>query len=244
MSRTPSEWVHIWMASLHQDRRTIEQLTAFLSLEERAKATSFRFRHLRVRYQVRRGILRSILASYTGIPPSELKFSYSATGKPSLMKAAGLEFNISDSEDLFACAVSDDAQVGIDIERIRPVADLESLTQTALTLTELAWLKRQLPEDRLRSFFGVWTKKEAILKADGRGLGVDLRSFEINPDGPFPASVRLRNDAEPADLPYWISPFTPSSDYIGALAVKASPFKFTFREWKPRLLYEVFGSSS
>jgi 4'-phosphopantetheinyl transferase len=234
VSRPRSEWVHIWTASLQQDQRTTEQLTSFLSIDEKAKAASFRFNYLQVRYRVRRGILRRILASYTGIAPSELKLSCSATGKPSLMNAAELEFNTSDSEDLFACAVSEESQVEIDIERIRPIVELDSLAQTALTLTEFAWLMRQHPDDRLRSFFGVWTKKEAILKADGRGLSVDLRSFEINPDGPFPAALRLRNAAERSDLPYWISPFTPSSGYIGALAVRASPLEFTIREWKPR----------
>lgn len=235
LSRLPTDWVHIWICSLQQDRRTIEHLAAFLSLEERAKAASFRFRILEVRYLVRRGMLRSILASYTGTLPNEVEFVYSATGKPSLMNAVGLEFNASDAEDLFACAVSNGTQIGIDIERIRPLDDLESLARTTLTSTEFAWLMGKLPDDRVKSFLSLWTKKEAILKADGRGLRVDLRSLEIVPDGPFPAPVQLRN-TDRIVSPYWVSHFKPSLDYIGAIAVKTSRLSFEFREWNPQLL--------
>ena len=68
-------------------------------------------------------------------------------------------------------------QLGVDVEKIRE-RNL-SVAKRAFTQSERQWLEesRDLPEE-LERFYRLWTLKEAVMKADGRGLGLDPLSFE------------------------------------------------------------------
>lgn len=90
-------------------------------------------------------------------------------GKPFVSGA--LDFSISHSHEYTICAATDQGEIGIDIEKIRPV-DPEDF-HICMTPDERA--KIAASEDKDRAFFRFWTRKECVLKADGRGLLIPMQ---------------------------------------------------------------------
>ncbi|MDL2144150.1 4'-phosphopantetheinyl transferase superfamily protein [Flavobacterium tructae] len=84
-------------------------------------------------------------------------------------------FNISHSGDIVVCALSDRHEVGIDVEIITDIETADFKSQ----MTEIEWNKIVLSDNKKEAFFEYWTQKEAVLKAQGHGLIVPLKSFEV-----------------------------------------------------------------
>jgi 4'-phosphopantetheinyl transferase len=148
-----------------------------LSADERVRAQRFRYAQHRDRFVIARGALRTLLGCYLQTAPAQLEFTYGPHGKPSLSQG-GLEFNLSHSAHLAVIAVAADRPVGIDLEQVHPINDLEKLTERFFTSGEHQRLLRLPAAQRLPNFFRGWTCKEAYLKATGEGLG-QLHSPEV-----------------------------------------------------------------
>ena len=86
-----------------------------------------------------------------------------------------LSFNISHSGKYVVCAVSQTYKVGIDVEEVRSV-DVESFSSC---FSSSEWLYLKKANDPLLVFYQLWTRKEAVIKADGRGLQIPLSDFEV-----------------------------------------------------------------
>lgn len=95
-------------------------------------------------------------------------------GKPFFADHPQLHFNLSHSGTFALCAL-DDSPVGVDIEVIRP--HHPRLAERICSPTELAWVTAQ--PDSHRALLSLWTKKEARVKQDGRGLTVPLREIAV-----------------------------------------------------------------
>jgi 4'-phosphopantetheinyl transferase len=115
-----------------------------------------------------------------GVHPRCLEFDTTAAGKPYLARAARrLEFNLSHSGRHGLIAVAEDRSVGVDIELQRPMSDLSGVALGVATARE-AELLRRLPTGQIHStFFDLWTRKEALLKALGQGFLIDPRQVEV-----------------------------------------------------------------
>ena len=98
-----------------------------LSEDEVARANRFRFEEDRIRWIRARSSLRLILSRYAGSDPAELVFCYGKHGKPALVGATGVEFNLSHSGDWAMVAVARSVPVGVDIERMRANVDIAAL---------------------------------------------------------------------------------------------------------------------
>ena len=70
-------------------------------------------------------------------------------------------------------------EVGVDIEGIRPLDDLETMAGMILSPAEWANLKDEPAEERLKHFFALWTCKEAALKVTGNGLTHSMKTVEF-----------------------------------------------------------------
>lgn len=89
-----------------------------------------------------------------------------------------------------ACAVAP-GPVGVDLEIVEPLSDLDRVAARAFSLRELArWRALETPE-RLGAFYASWTCKEATLKAMSTGLSVDPQTVEIEPVGSEERAVRV-----------------------------------------------------
>jgi 4'-phosphopantetheinyl transferase len=183
----PPGEVHCW--TLIPARFPVEEMTATLNPEERMRAERFRFASDRIEYTVCRGALRSLLARYLGADACRLSFAYSERGKPRLAGEcvpSGLEFSVSHTSGAAVLAITRGHPVGVDTERVRPLADFRVLVQACFTAEEQDELWNLPKTTQSRAFFAGWTRKEAILKATGEGLHRPLRSVAVTiaPDKP------------------------------------------------------------
>ncbi len=99
--------------------------------------------------------------------------------KPALAGHPGLSFNTSHSAGTAVIAVAAGTDVGVDIERIRPIDDAERLAADRFAASEADQLRSLPAEDREIGFLRLWTRKEAVVKALGLGLSMPLDRFSV-----------------------------------------------------------------
>jgi len=215
---------HVWTIAL-EDADPHGETAEALSTEERERARRFRFDLDRRRFVAARMALRSVLAGYLSAAPASVVFTAGPWGKPMLdasIHGTALRFNLSHSHELALVVVARDRDVGVDVERMRVLPDLEGIVARFFSAAERATLDR-LPRDRrLHAFFRFWTVKEAYLKACGDGLnrGLDHLDVELGADQQR-ASVRALD--RPDDERRWeLFSLTPRAGYVAAVAVDAS----------------------
>ncbi|EHA5004332.1 4'-phosphopantetheinyl transferase AcpT [Salmonella enterica subsp. diarizonae] len=92
---------------------------------------------------------------------------YGEQGKPAFSTGTPLWFNLSHSGDNIALLLSDEGEVGCDIEVIRPRDNWRSLANAVFSLGEYAEMEAERPERQLAAFWRIWTRKEAIVKQRG-----------------------------------------------------------------------------
>ena len=99
--------------------------------------------------------------------PGAVAFVDGAHGKPFLSPEhrSNLQFNLSHSEDLAVLAVAQGLELGVDVERLRPIS--EGVAQRFFSRAEYNALKKFPPEWSTRGFYECWTGKEAFIKAHG-----------------------------------------------------------------------------
>jgi 4'-phosphopantetheinyl transferase len=162
------EEVQVWVASLTVSDERYSELEETLCSEERDRASSLA-PILARRFVVARGVLRGLLAGFTGAAASSLRFCYGASGKPSLT-GHGIQFNISHSAEVGLFAFAPDRAVGIDVENVRPVRRLLDVAQRFLSEDDVRALASKRPEERDATFLKSWVVREARLKAEGKGI--------------------------------------------------------------------------
>lgn len=211
---------HVWLIRLDPSAHRLAELNPLLSANERRRAEAFQFAHLRQKYIAAHGVLREVLARYTGQSPADIHFQQNAHGKPHLMDGR-LQFNLSHAGDLALCAVTDGRSVGVDIELIRPMDDLDAVAERFFSVRERAALRELTGKVKRRSFFTCWTRKEAYIKAIGLGLAQPLDAFDVTLAPDEPARL-LRVEGNPDAPANWTMFELPVPDgYCGALAVES-----------------------
>lgn len=171
-------FVDVWSGHLTLGADDLQHLAGVLEDGERQKAQAFRLPLMRDRYIAARGLLRQTLAGYLQADPASLKFETGEYGKPCLA-CGSLHFNISHSGDLLIIAVADFPDIGIDIENIKPRTSLESLARRCFSEREFDRWRQLPPAQQLETFYRLWTKKEAFVKAVGRGIALGLEQCEV-----------------------------------------------------------------
>ncbi len=158
---------------LDLDAALPEHAERCLSPEERQRAARFRFEHLQRHYRACRIGLRHLLGRRLGIDPADIGFEQGPYGKPRLAArhGSGLHFNLSHSGSVAWIALAD-APVGIDLEQTdRSLPDRSALSRRVASIAEQAAMQAMPVEQRTDIFLLAWTRKEALLKAWGRGIG-------------------------------------------------------------------------
>lgn len=158
----------------------LSELGQLLSVEERERIKRFAFSSLARDYTIVRGCLRIFLGELLSLPPEDVLIGYSEFGKPYLLDPPfPLFFNVSHSGDYSVFAFSRSSEVGVDIEAINPEITKDRLENLIFSEKELEIFNKLPPEEKTEAFYRVWTQKEAILKADGKGLREDLKGLEV-----------------------------------------------------------------
>lgn len=227
-----SEEVHVWCASLDQ---STTQYVSLLSADEQAKAQRFHFEQDQRRFIVGRGLLRIILGCYLNLPPEKLQFEYRTHGKP-MLSAESLQrtlcFNLSHSEEMALYAVTLNLEIGVDLEHVHPIPDVQQLAEQFFSPSERAELEALPPSQKLDAFFNGWTRKEAYLKARGDGMVYPLDQFSVSMSAEQPARLlEVKDGAQ--ELSRWslqtLTP-APSPGYVGALAVEGHSWRLA--QWQ------------
>jgi len=213
--------VRVLSMPLDLDRHRLDRISACLSRDEWERAGRFRFALHRDRFRAARGWLRRILGSYLDVAPERVRLRYGRHGKPELGGAlanSGLRFNVSHSEGLGLCALARDRDVGVDVERVKPLRDLEAVAEHFFSRRERSELQRLPEEALLPGFYACWTRKEAFIKATGEGLARPLHGFDVSVGEP----ARLERVAgDPEEAGRWsVVELRPASGYAAALAVE------------------------
>jgi 4'-phosphopantetheinyl transferase len=178
----PDDEIHVWRASLDRSVGAIQQLAATLSADELTRAGQFYSSQLRLRYVAGRGLLRAILSRYLNVPPGAIRFRYGAHGKPALAaeeaSATTLHFNLSHAQGMVVYAVARRA-VGIDVEYRHRHVEVRRLARRFFAPAEQAAVAAAPPARVNDLFFQIWTRKEAFIKATGKGLAQPLQTFDV-----------------------------------------------------------------
>jgi len=211
--------IHIFRTSTDLNENELNSFRKNLSDDENTKAERYKFNYLKNNYTACRGFLREILSGYTGINPSDIKFSYSEFGKP-FLKDSNIRFNVSHSGNTGIIAVNLENELGIDIELVREVPDLISLSARFFSKSEITELNKTDSGKLTDSFFYCWTRKEAFVKAVGTGLQYPLNSFSVSVTGDAdPEITEIANDFTEARK--WKLYNLPAAhNYISSLAVR------------------------
>ncbi len=218
-----SNSAHIWTVCLDRDESAVRELRSFLSQEERDHSSKYRFATHRNRFIIRRGTLRMILGEYLGMQPEVVRYRTGQFGKLYLADSSRtLEFNVTHSHTMALIAVTQGGSIGIDLECVRPLPDLEAMIDTCLSRSERRHLDSFPSTLRLESFYRYWTCKEAYLKALGVGLDRSLASVQVSvtvSETGHEATLQTSSQ-EQTDLA--ITSFVPHNGYMAAMAAPAS----------------------
>jgi 4'-phosphopantetheinyl transferase len=192
LSLQPEE-VHVWRLTLDGP---VERFLELLQAEERARADRFHFAKDRNHFVIARGFLRLLLGRYLQTDPKQLQFSYGAWGKPALageFRESALRFNMSHSHGIALYALTEGRQIGVDVEYARADFASDDIARRFFSPYEAAILAEMHEDDRVDAFFRCWTRKEAYIKATGRGMSQPLDSFDVT-FGPSQDAALIRNE--------------------------------------------------
>jgi 4'-phosphopantetheinyl transferase len=169
--------IDVYFVDVNVADDVIDALGNLLTIPERARADRYRFPDDRRRSIVARAATRRFLGSSLGVDPATLVIDEEEFGKP-VLRGRAVEFNASHSGDLVALAFSKETAVGVDVERRRPLTDTLALARRYFSAEEVSIVERAA--DAGDAFFAIWTAKEAIVKASGKGIGTgDLHGFTV-----------------------------------------------------------------
>jgi 4'-phosphopantetheinyl transferase len=224
--------VHVFLVDLEVPDEHLKKLSCLLSCDELDRAERFHFAADRQAYIARHAAIRQILARFLDQRPEELSFTIGPQGKPQLNGLAPdlrLRFNVSRSASICLCAVARGRDVGVDIELVREIEDLESLVQSQLSPAESSEILSLPDELRREAFFRCWTRKEAFVKANGQGLSIPLDLFTVSVQLE-PAVVETRFDPDEVDR-WSLVDVSPAVDYIACVAVSRGDFTVSGWRW-------------
>ena len=214
--------IHLWYSPLDLPASSLGRLETTLNEDERQRAEHFCSERERSRFVAARGLLRRILGDYVGVEPSELQFSYGRQGKPSLTERFGgnrIQFNLAHSSGYVIYAVTLSSKVGVDLERIAPVAGLEQLVSRFFSDREKKTFDALAGSEKQAAFFKIWTAKEACLKASGEGLA-HLDKIDVLLDqNKFQCSLKM-NSKMWEDSHWSLEQLRPASNFMAAVVAE------------------------
>lgn len=169
--------IHVLPVRVADPLLPMAELEAAISDAERERAGRFLHDDDARRHVIGRGFTRLVLGGVLGVAPTSIPFEYSRNGKP--LVPGGPSFSISHSGGFVLLAFAADGRLGVDVEAVRVPRDLLKLARRAFVPEEAAEIAAMREDERLRPFFRIWSRKEAILKALGTGLTA-LRTIRMS----------------------------------------------------------------
>ena len=228
--------LHLWCTVRKKiNNIDLPQFYKHLCEVERLRAERYHFADDQRHFIFRHGLLRILLSSYLNIEPSEVQINHNENGKPFLGNIQGkdtIQFNLSHSKGMVLVAFIRGRRIGVDIELMQPMKDMDAIVKDFFSATEQAAYKRLPMSQRMEGFYNCWTRKEAFLKALGDGLSGGLDTFDVSlKPGETPKLLSMDWASEEASR-WSLNAFVPFSGYMAALAVEGHGLKPRHFHWK------------
>jgi 4'-phosphopantetheinyl transferase len=188
---------------------------------EMARIARFQSQAARRQFIAGRVLLRTLLAQHVGAPPQTLRFAHGRWGKPRLASLSGdcPRFSLARSGELTLVAISATVEVGVDIERVRPIPEALGIADRVFDPASRAAVHAAAPALRDATFLRHWTRLEALAKGAGFGL---VRLLEQAHEADGESRVVVRSGGQGARRDRWFEIFglPLGSAYVGTLAVE------------------------
>lgn len=217
----PNE-VHIVAVALDTPDARTRRRAAALHDDERHRAERFRIAADRDRFLVGRTVLRDLLAELAGLPADAVAYTTGPHGKPALADHLGeeLHFNMTHARGLALIAVTHAAPVGIDVEAIEEIPDLLDVANRFFAPAETAIIRDLSGRARVDAFFTCWTRKEAYIKALGRGLSEPLDQFTVSLRAGEAVQLLGCGAGDGPASDWTLRDLRPAPGFVGALAMR------------------------
>lgn len=213
--------IHVWLMEVDAPPPALlAEWRQCLDTDELARADRFHFERDRIIYTAAHWLLRSALAEVGGLPAAAWRFATGPHGKPRIDPALGqdaLSFNLSHTKGLVACAITLEDEIGIDVELMEPRRSELDIAEHYFSAAEVALLRAMPAARHARTFFRLWTLKEALIKTTGEGLARALDSFSFAFD-PVTVAFHPHDVAEAARWTFW--ELEPTAHHAMALAIR------------------------
>jgi 4'-phosphopantetheinyl transferase len=211
--------IEVCSLSLLSCKGETERLAQYLCASERERADRFHFQADYDRYVTARASLRLQLGAFLDCDPKSLLFQYTSHGKPFIEKCE-IEFNVSHSGDWVLFAFARSAKLGVDIEHIRPMADMRDVAKQNFAAQEFVRWEATPEQDRTEAFYRCWTRKESFIKAIGEGLSCPLDSFEVAFGFDQPARLTNVNGTQALAAQWWMADLPAFTGYAAAVTAR------------------------
>lgn len=197
----------------------IHDLSLLLNEKEIIRAEKYYKVKDRNRFIICRSLLKLILANYTKLNISQIQLDYNTNKKPYLAYDPSLFFNVTHSEDYGLIAISNKS-VGIDIECINKDDDFINSLLNIFNEKEHSFIKNAF--DKKNAFMSLWTRKEAFVKATGKGIDDDFSKI------PCIDGLHILDESIIKNKKNWETyGFEINSNYVGAISYEKKSPDFT-----------------
>ncbi|AMR33656.1 hypothetical protein A0256_20590 [Mucilaginibacter sp. PAMC 26640] len=213
--------VHVYRIQISANLQLLDLFSTVLTQAEKDRGGSYFQQKDRQRFVISRGAQRYILSRYLSIPAHQLIFALGANKKPYLFtnKSAGLHYNISHAGDWIILVVAK-STVGADVEYKDPGFNFQDILTDNFSADENSFIDEKDSRER---FYLLWTRKEALLKATGKGLG-DHLNLTPSLDG----SHNMPSILQDVRRDWQTISFEAANDYFGSICVEKKVAIFRF----------------
>ena len=137
---------HIWLAVPEHitDAEVLSESRRLLSESEHARYQRFHFDKDKHNFLVSHALLRRVLSNYAEVAPEHWQFDLNTHGRPELSRIHALpwlRFNLSHTDGLVACLVTDSIDCGIDVENLTRRCDYKGVARKMFSAEENACLE-------------------------------------------------------------------------------------------------------
>ncbi len=216
------EDVHIFLIPLGPNQ-SLERARTLLTPDEKARAARFKIERARRQFVLTRASLRWLLTAYTGLQNPQIQFVNNDFGKPFLLNLTSppIYFNVSHSQEWALIGLCAKHDLGIDIEFMPPDFDGLHLAERFFSANEVKQLHQLPVNEQKEGFFNAWTRKEAYIKAVGKGLSIPLSGFSVTLAPHLPARLLETSHQPELAQQFTLADLPVPPDYKGAVVVKA-----------------------
>ena len=193
----------------------LSPLRNLLTWDEVERALRYHRADDELRFSCTRALLRLLLARYTQQPAGQLQFVTGTNRKPALEGLADWQFNVSHSGNWLLIAIGR-AHVGVDLEWINPSFLFGDMLELSFSCAEQRHIESDA--DTRLGFYRLWTRKEALVKATGKGMDDE---FDRIPS--LPGTHHTTSQVTGQAGGWRVISFAVADDYLAAVAHNGLP---------------------